>query len=339
MKCDHSNRPTGTNVMLTVSSSNRIWLNYHDAVIYDSDVAILQSPNSWLNDSCIHYQMMRYQHDIHKEDSHRLVFIDPSVISFFMHQCVDEEELLEFYHGQGIGGAAMPEGRNNELALQQAVFIPINDTNAAAGVMRGRSSAVGTHWSLLLVILLVERGEDEEKGLLQPIYLHFDPVKSSCNHLAVVAVATKFHRLLALAEKSERGFDRITWSTKDIDIGKMIVRNCRTPQQRNAHDCGIYTLAVADILASTINCQQSSGRNKHTNGMDEILTSLPKSHGSRTSTVVDHLARAFDETLLSSEMVTSKKSFAAAMRAEILNSILISVGTTDATKSEPPQSC
>lgn len=36
-------------------------LNYHDAVIYPSDLALLDSPTAWLNDACINFQMARLQ--------------------------------------------------------------------------------------------------------------------------------------------------------------------------------------------------------------------------------------------------------------------------------------
>ena len=36
--------------------------NYHDAVIYPSDLGILDSPSAWLNDAVIHFHMTRLQH-------------------------------------------------------------------------------------------------------------------------------------------------------------------------------------------------------------------------------------------------------------------------------------
>ena len=37
-------------------------LNYHDAIIYPSDIALLDSPTDWLNDAVINFQMTRLQH-------------------------------------------------------------------------------------------------------------------------------------------------------------------------------------------------------------------------------------------------------------------------------------
>jgi hypothetical protein len=36
--------------------------NYHDAVIYPSDLGIIDSPSAWLNDALIHFQMTRLQY-------------------------------------------------------------------------------------------------------------------------------------------------------------------------------------------------------------------------------------------------------------------------------------
>ena len=41
--------------------------NYHDAVIYPSDVSLLDSPTAWLNDAIINFQFTRLQH-LHREE-------------------------------------------------------------------------------------------------------------------------------------------------------------------------------------------------------------------------------------------------------------------------------
>ena len=72
-------------------SKNDLILNYHDAVIYQSDLAILKSPTAWLNDACIHFFLTKLQREdgIDPKDT----FLDPSVLSFFMNQCSDEEDI------------------------------------------------------------------------------------------------------------------------------------------------------------------------------------------------------------------------------------------------------
>ena len=41
--------------------SNKLLINYHDAVIYSSDLALLDNPTAWLNDACIHFWLTHLQ--------------------------------------------------------------------------------------------------------------------------------------------------------------------------------------------------------------------------------------------------------------------------------------
>jgi hypothetical protein len=45
----------------SVVSADRLLVNYNDAVIYTSDLAILDSSTAWLNDACINFQLTRLQ--------------------------------------------------------------------------------------------------------------------------------------------------------------------------------------------------------------------------------------------------------------------------------------
>jgi Ulp1 family protease len=45
----------------SVVSADRLLVNYNDAVIYASDLAILDSSTAWLNDACINFQLTRLQ--------------------------------------------------------------------------------------------------------------------------------------------------------------------------------------------------------------------------------------------------------------------------------------
>jgi hypothetical protein len=68
-----------------------ILISYHDAVIYPSDLALLDSTTDWLNDACINFQMKHLQHsqdgrrDMRKEGNDDLrrkergtdLFLDP----------------------------------------------------------------------------------------------------------------------------------------------------------------------------------------------------------------------------------------------------------------------
>jgi hypothetical protein len=43
------------------SADRRLLVNYYDAVIYTSDLSILDSSTAWLNDACINFQLTRLQ--------------------------------------------------------------------------------------------------------------------------------------------------------------------------------------------------------------------------------------------------------------------------------------
>lgn len=43
-------------------------LNYHDAVVRASDLALLDSPTAWLNDACINFRLTRLQHRHHRRE-------------------------------------------------------------------------------------------------------------------------------------------------------------------------------------------------------------------------------------------------------------------------------
>ena len=47
---------------MTTTNHQTLLLNYHDAVIYPADMAILDTPTAWLNDAIIHFQLTRMQH-------------------------------------------------------------------------------------------------------------------------------------------------------------------------------------------------------------------------------------------------------------------------------------
>lgn len=68
-------------------------LNFRDALIYRGDLKLVQSRTAWLNDSLIHFYF-NVLSSIHGDND--CVFMDPSVVSFFIHQCCDDEDLEDF---------------------------------------------------------------------------------------------------------------------------------------------------------------------------------------------------------------------------------------------------
>jgi Ulp1 family protease len=68
-------------------------LNFFDAVIYGSDLALVQSQTAWLNDAIIHFYFNVLDQRQKKKGKRNCLFMDPSIISFFMHQVIDEDDI------------------------------------------------------------------------------------------------------------------------------------------------------------------------------------------------------------------------------------------------------
>lgn len=54
MRCPNSPNPQSP-----TGHMNQLLINYHDAFIYSSDLALLDHQTAWLNDACIHFQLTR----------------------------------------------------------------------------------------------------------------------------------------------------------------------------------------------------------------------------------------------------------------------------------------
>lgn len=51
----------------SATTTDSLLVNYNDAVIYSSDLFILDSSTAWLNDACINFQLTRLQHQQREE--------------------------------------------------------------------------------------------------------------------------------------------------------------------------------------------------------------------------------------------------------------------------------
>lgn len=254
-------------------------VNCRDACIYGRDLLLLEEPTktAWLNDACLHFALQRLMQQVEEEAEHRtsstprdVLCLDPSVLSFLMHQCDDKDDLLDF--GQGY----------NHFAGVHRVYLPINDnlTNRNWHIPGG-----GTHWSLLLVVassMMDEhhqppRREDGEANddqqspendgsAVEPRnntdgeeclrFYHFDSV-SGHNSEVARSVAAQWYKVWSLA-KNQKRLDSTTAlqhpppqpgpPVKPSSPPVAIVHDCRAPQQRNGCDCGLHVLGTTEAL-------------------------------------------------------------------------------------------
>ena len=252
-----------------------LFLNYrNEADIYESDLALFQSPN-WLNDHCLNFYFRWLQHDfstsrsldnlvaslktlsissasksnptvteerftvpverlgLHEFSSDHLLnvsstgeklldetvlLLDPSIVSFFMLQCNDEEDFTDLE-------------KNIQTRKRDLIFIPITNRNSI--------NDTSTHWSLL-VLLRYESGYK---------FFHYDS-HGAYNRSASIEVAQKFLNLLC-SSSSQATFSSSMASTKGInEVGKNLTihQDSSSPQQSNSYDCGMYVCCITRLL-------------------------------------------------------------------------------------------
>jgi len=232
--------------------SNPLLINYHDALIYESDLSLLDNPSAWLNSDCIHFRLTRLSvmqkllknRDAGREDSNSDLFLDPSVVSFLMHQC-DEEDEDEMSDLRRAWELPQPTDVKNESAIQskpneiqkKRLFVPINDQYASS-----RKSFVnpggGSHWSFLFWDISICQSSGTESNMVTSKFFHFDS-SNGYNSRAAKTTSKKLQKVLLSFWGNAIGI-----SSDDINLVE-----CKTPQQTNGCDCGLFALGVAQALA------------------------------------------------------------------------------------------
>jgi sentrin-specific protease 8 len=235
-----------------MSKRDVLILNYNDAVLYSSDLAILESKSAWLNDACIHFFLTRLSKIFFDGN---FSFIDPSVLSFFMHQWDEEDDDGD----EDILGLKSKGGPQQQ---QRLVFLPMNDNYISH---MWRLPGGGIHWSLLVVVLPSEEekngsGAATSASQSPALFLHFDS-SSGCNQKAAQAVSQKIYNVM----EKWKGKDH-TSNDKNKEVA---VQECTVPQQENGYDCGIHTLATAEALAKAFEKQDAGPCHKESS--EEII--------------------------------------------------------------------
>jgi Ulp1 family protease len=253
---------------MTSTNSNSFIINYHDACIYEKDLNLLLSNTEWLNDACIHYQMKRLEYHrqslvveggnggdsrISKGNDTKIAhveFVDPSIVSYFMHQLDDEDDrdemivLVQSWKLLLSSSSLQENGQQSNLIF---IIIPINDNNSESLFQSGN------HWSLLIAIKLnISKRTNDENDKDELMFFHFDS-SQGYNTRTALAVSKKIQYMYSLSRnhKSNHNQDeryKRPNVKKDKKEEKISVTECNVPQQKNGHDCGIHTLFHAQIL-------------------------------------------------------------------------------------------
>ncbi|ROT63631.1 sentrin-specific protease 8 [Penaeus vannamei] len=105
---------------------DRVVLSYHDCLIMESDLRLLEGRN-WLNDSLISFWFEHLQHEVFRGNS-RLLFISPEVTQLI--KMGDPNELPIFLDPL-------------DAKYKEYIFLPVNDNSSVI-------APGGSHWSLLI---------------------------------------------------------------------------------------------------------------------------------------------------------------------------------------------
>ena len=273
-------------------------INYHDAVIYGSDLKLLKNRTEWLNDSCIHFffvllqqrQREQERERKQKETASSFLFMDPSVVSYWMHQCTDQDDIEDFVNNtnfpkpkgrNGVGGGGGGGGGGG------VIFIAVNDDMALSS-NGWQIPNSGSHWSLLLIIVGCgddnknknnnnDDDEDENDSEVSHIsslcFLHFDSIRNSKNIRAANDIAKKILLHVYSDDNNKRKRD------SDSNNDKPKVIQVETPQQLNGYDCGVHVLGAAKILSSSttttsLTIYSSNNDNNNSDSMNSVRLNL-----------------------------------------------------------------
>ena len=281
-------------------------INYHDAVIYGSDLKLLKNRTEWLNDSCIHFFFVLLQQRHREQEQERereqketsslsssssFLFMDPSVVSYWMHQCTDQDDIEDFVNNTNFPKS---KGRNgNGGGGGGVIFIAVNDDMALSS-NGWQIPNSGSHWSLLLIIVGCgednknnnnnnNNDDDEDDSEVSHIrsfcFLHFDSIRNSRNIRAANDIAKKIMLHVYSDDNNKRKRDSDSDSSNN-DKPKVI--QVETPQQLNGYDCGVHVLGAAKILSSSSTTTSlmiySNNDNNNSDSIDSVrLNSLEES--------------------------------------------------------------
>jgi len=151
--------------------SNEIVLDFHDSLLRQSDLDLLNGPH-WLNDNHIAFYFEYLERVAYENSSKDVAFVSPSVAQLMKNS--QPEEIVFFCEPL-------------HLDTKQFVFFPVNDSESP-------DTPGGSHWSLLAY----HRAKN--------VYLHFDSSEGNTNNKP----ATKLLRNVAPFIVKNESFPTLT---------------------------------------------------------------------------------------------------------------------------------
>jgi sentrin-specific protease 8 len=265
---------------------DELLVNFHDALIYRRDLRILQSPTRWLNSDLIHFHLQFLQHHQHAQgpqqhcshpqtlDLDKVMLMDPSVTSFLVHQCNDEDEIQEFrtscHNFDGI----------------RWIYLPINDTMVAGNADWWTSQ--GSHWSLLRIHLPAAVDHTGTSSGQVGSAEHYNSMVGT-NQPAALSVYGKMQR--CLVQRGRRFEPRLRTMEK-------------VPQQSNGYDCGLHVLwMIEQLLQHTTtdfynNDNNNNDDNDNTCSIEDRMTKVFMEHPTVCADLRRRIAQTVEQKML-----------------------------------------
>lgn len=181
----------------------KVVLSYHDTILHESDIRILQG-SEWLNDEIIAFYLEYLDKEVYPNKG--MLFVSPQVT-----QCIKQvqrEDLKIF-----LDPTVKPS--------HDFIFFALNDSDRL-------DEPGGTHWSLLIY----DRRNDK--------YFHADSYQGT-NSTQAQKLALNLHSYFNPSELDQPPF----------------VKQVKTAQQKNGHDCGLHLLANLEVAIGVIQARAS----------------------------------------------------------------------------------
>lgn len=147
-----------------MASHGRIVLSYHDTLLRESDVELLDEPH-WVNDNIIWFWMQYLENELYASRCASLAFVGPDVVQLVkLGAALNVDQVL----------------KSLELKQKELILLPVNDCQEF-------DLPGGCHWSLLVY------------NQARKIFEHYDSSKGH-NHSHAKAIARALAPLLSLRE-------------------------------------------------------------------------------------------------------------------------------------------
>ncbi|KAJ6876533.1 NEDD8-specific protease 1 [Populus alba x Populus x berolinensis] len=201
-----------------------IVLSYKDVVLRVSDLNILKGP-CYLNDQIIDFYFA-YLSSSYSADANDILLVPPST-SYWFANCQDQQSLVNDFV------------EPLKFSSKKLILFTVNDNEDFSAAERG------THWSLLVY----DRSQN--------YFLHFDSLPGMHRYHALkLYKAVKGFMGTASESSSKDGAKTLKMKA----VGSAAVpffKEAKTPQQTNGFDCGLYVMAIAEVICRWHSCERN----------------------------------------------------------------------------------